>query len=98
MGMALRGMRRSAIVLLLTLVMAFSANAQEIGNKSIGAGLAMGLAGLGAGIALGIAGAAAMSGMVERPEHKTWYLIYLALGEAVAIYGLLVAILILAAK
>ena len=57
----------------------------------------MGLAGLGAGIGLGMAGAAASSGSVERPELFSRYIVYLALAEAIAIYGLIVAIMILAA-
>jgi len=46
---------------------------------------------------MGLAGAAAMSALVERPQERIWYLIYLALAEAIAIYGLLVSFLILAA-
>jgi len=64
-------------------------------DKYLAASLAVGLTGLGAGIAIAIAGSAAMSAMVERPQERIWYLIFLALAEAIAIYGLLVSILIL---
>ncbi|AFA40500.1 ATP synthase subunit C [Pyrobaculum oguniense TE7] len=64
------------------------------GERYIGAGLAVGLAGLGAGIGVGIAGAAAMSALVERPQERIWYLIFLALAEAIAIYGLLISLLL----
>lgn len=73
------------------------AQATSSGSQYIGAGLAMGLAGLGAGIGIGIAGAAAMSALVERPQERVWYLIFLALAEAIAIYGLLISF-ILASK
>jgi V/A-type H+-transporting ATPase subunit K len=64
-------------------------------DKYLGAGLAVGLAGVGAGIGVGIAGAAAISALVEKPQERIWYLIFLALAEAIAIYGLLVSFLIL---
>jgi V/A-type H+-transporting ATPase subunit K len=64
-------------------------------DKYLAAGLAVGLAGLGAGIGVGLAGAAAMSALVERPQERIWYLIFLALAEAIAIYGLLISFLIL---
>lgn len=76
----------------------FAAMALAQGSeKYIGAGLAVGLAGLGAGIGVGIAGAAAISGLVEKPQERVWYLIFVALAEAIAIYGLLISILVLGA-
>jgi len=82
--------------LTLAVMLALLAFAQATqAERYIGAGLAVGLAGLGAGIGLGLAGAAAMSAMVERPERAVWYLIFLALGEAIAIYGLLISILMI---
>ncbi|MEM1597275.1 MAG: ATP synthase subunit C [Pyrobaculum sp.] len=68
--------------------------AQATDGRYIGAGLAVGLAGLGAGIGVGIAGAAAISALVEKPEERVWYLIFIALAEAIAIYGLLISILL----
>ncbi|MGC8582748.1 MAG: ATP synthase subunit C [Thermoproteus sp.] len=87
---------RYLLPLLLLSAAAFAQTTQS-GSQYIGAGLAMGLAGLGAGIGVGIAGAAAMSALVERPQERVWYLIFLALAEAIAIYGLLIGF-ILAAK
>ncbi|MEZ0319906.1 MAG: ATPase [Pyrobaculum sp.] len=82
---------KAVLIAVLASVFVF-AQASEM--KYIGAGIAVGLAGLGAGIGVGIAGAAAMSAMVERPEERVWYLIFLALAEAIAIYGLLIGILL----
>jgi V/A-type H+-transporting ATPase subunit K len=71
------------------------AMAQAPIDKYLAASLAVGLTGLGASIGVALAGSAAMSAMVERPQERIWYLIFLALAEAIAIYGLLVSILIL---
>ncbi|GAB6148210.1 ATP synthase subunit c family protein [Stetteria hydrogenophila] len=65
------------------------------GLKYIAAALAVGLAGIGAGYAIGVAGAAAVSAVTEKPEVAGTALLYVALGEGVAIYGLLIAILLL---
>jgi len=91
-------------VLLLGLVLALStvAYAQEAagtstgdGLKGVGAGLAIGLAGVGAGVAVGRIGAVSVSVIAEKPEMFGRTLIYVALGEGIAIYGLLIAILLL---
>lgn len=82
-----------AKTLLAALLLAALVMAQ--GDKYVGAGLAVGLAGTGAGIGVGIAGAAAISALVEKPQERVWYLIFVALAEAIAIYGLLISILIL---
>ncbi len=50
---------------------------------------------LGAGIAIYGAASAGAAAMAERPEASIWVLILAGLGEGVAIYGLLIAILIL---
>ncbi|MEM2941880.1 MAG: ATP synthase subunit C [Candidatus Bathyarchaeia archaeon] len=61
----------------------------------IAAALAVGLSGLGAGIAIFGSTSAGMAATVERPELTTWVLIFAGLGEGLAIYGLVVAIMIL---
>ena len=66
----------------------------ELG-KTIGAGLAVGLAGIGAGSAVGVAGAAAISAVAEKREMFGVSLLFVVLGEGIAIYGLLIAILLL---
>ena len=59
------------------------------------AAIATGLACIGAGIAVSGVGAAAMGAVAEKPELMGRSLIYVALAEGIAIYGLLVAIIIL---
>jgi len=61
----------------------------------VGAGLAIGLAGLGAGIGMGTASAAAIGAIAEKPEVFTKTLIFIVFIEAIAIYGLVIAFMIL---
>ncbi|MDI6639761.1 MAG: ATPase [Methanocellales archaeon] len=69
----------------------------EIGQglAIMGAGLAIGIAGLSA-IGQGIAAAGAAGATAERPEMFGKGLVFSVLPETQAIYGLLIAILILA--
>lgn len=62
---------------------------------AIGASLAAGLASIGAGIAVGLAGAAAIGAITEKPEVLGRSLIFVGLAEGIAIYGLIVAFMIL---
>ena len=64
-------------------------------GKPIGAGLAIGGAGAGAGVAVGVAGAAGISVLAEKREMFGTVLLILALGEGIAIYGLIIAILLI---
>ena len=69
---------------------------QGTGNFDlVGAGLAVGLAGVGAGLAIQGSTSAGLAAMVEKPELTTWVLVFAGLGEGIAIYGLVIAILIL---
>lgn len=61
---------------------------------TIGAGLAVGIAGMGAGIGVGIAGAAGAGTIAEKPDKFGLSLVFQALPQTQAIYGLLVAILL----
>ncbi|MFP7755956.1 ATP synthase subunit C [Thermodesulfobacteriota bacterium B35] len=61
----------------------------------IGAALSVGCSTLGAGIAIAMVGSAAMGAISERPEILGRALIFLGLAEGIAIYGLIVAIMIL---
>ena len=61
----------------------------------IGAALATGLSALGAGIAVAAAAPAAIGAFSENAENFGKSLIFVALGEGVAIYGLLISILII---
>ena len=60
-----------------------------------GAALATGLSALGAGIAVAAAAPAAIGAFSENAENFGKSLIFVALGEGVAIYGLLISILII---
>jgi len=64
------------------------------GLKYIGAGIAVGLAGLGASIGIGMAFSVITTAITENPEIFGKAFLFIVLIEAVAIYGLLVAILL----
>lgn len=90
------------VAMVVFLAMAGATYAQEGGALSsrdfglaLGAGLAVGLAALGAGFAIAHAGAATMGAVVEKPATSTWGLIIVALGEGVALYGLIIAFMLL---
>ena len=64
-------------------------------GRYIGAGLAVGLAGFGSSIGMGSASSAAIGAISEKEEMFGTALIFVVLIEAVAIYGLLVALLLI---
>ena len=59
------------------------------------AALAAGLAAVGAAYAVAVVGAAAMGAVAEKPETAGRALIFVGLAEGIAIYGLIIAIMIL---
>jgi len=61
----------------------------------LGAALSAGLGCLGAGIAVAIVGSSALGVVGEKPEMLGSTLIFLGLAEGIAIYGLIIALLIL---
>ena len=61
----------------------------------VAAALAAGLAAVGAAYAVAVVGAAAMGAVVEKPETAGRALIFVGLAEGIAIYGLIIAIMIL---
>ena len=61
----------------------------------VAAALATGLSALGAGIAVAAAAPAAIGAFAENEKNFGKSLIFVALGEGVAIYGLLISILII---
>jgi V/A-type H+-transporting ATPase subunit K len=67
----------------------------EKGLRLVGAALAVGLAAIGAGIAIGYSGAASIPAVAEKPAMRAWSFIILGLSEALAIYGLIIAFLLL---
>ncbi len=75
--------------------MAADAAASGAGWGFLGAAIAAGLGCLGAGIAVAVVGSSALGVVGEKPEMLGSTLIYLGLAEGIAIYGLIVALLIL---
>ena len=74
--------------------------ATQVVNNSAGLGyiaaaLVTGMSALGAGIAVAAAAPAAIGAVSEEPKSFGKALIFVALGEGVALYGLLISILIL---
>lgn len=65
-----------------------------VGLGFIGAALSIGLAGIGGGLALSAGAPAAIGAVAEDPKSFGKAIIFVALGEAVAIYGLIIAFLI----
>jgi len=61
----------------------------------LAASIAVGVGSLGAGAAVGYVGAAAMGAIGEKPELAGRALIFVGLAEGIAIYGLIIAIMIL---
>ncbi|MBU1642144.1 ATP synthase subunit C [bacterium] len=83
---------------LLLLPLALSASETTISDEGaayIAAAIAVGLSTIAGGIAVGLVGAAAMGAIGEKPEISGKALIFLGLAEGIAIYGLIIAIMIL---
>lgn len=81
--------------LLLPAVSAQEENIMKQGLKLLGAGLAVGLAAVGAGIAIGYSGAASIAVVAEKPGMRAWSFVILGLSEALAIYGLAIAFILI---
>lgn len=62
---------------------------------AVGAGLAVGLAGVGAALGMGTAAAASLGAITEKPETFGKSILYVVFIEAIAIYGLVIAFLLL---
>lgn len=72
--------------------------AQESGSGSaalIGAAIAVAGATIGAGIAVAYTGAAALAALSERPELFGRAMVIVGLAEGIAIYGLVVAVILI---
>lgn len=65
------------------------------GLMYVGAALATGLSGIGGGIAVASAAAAAIGAMSENEKIMGKTLIFVALAEGIALYGLIISLLIL---
>nr|CBH38308.1 hypothetical protein BSM_17850 [uncultured archaeon] len=66
----------------------------DSGWIAIAAGIAMAGSALGAGLAISSTGVAAAGATAEKPESFGRVLIFVALAEAIAIYGLLIAFML----
>ena len=92
-----------SVVCLITAMTVFAAEPEEaakpenlnLGISMIAAALATGISGIGGGLAVGGAAPAAIGATSEDPKAFGKALIFVALGEGVALYGLLVSILII---
>ncbi|MEM3383023.1 MAG: ATP synthase subunit C [Nitrososphaerales archaeon] len=67
----------------------------EIGLGLMAAAVAVAGSGIAAGIAVYGAATAGAAAIAERPGIATWVIILAGLGEGIAIYGLIIAIMIL---
>ncbi|MCL2014199.1 MAG: ATP synthase subunit C [Oscillospiraceae bacterium] len=76
-------------------VSAASTASADNGMRFIAAAVATGLSSLGAGIAVAAAAPAAIGAFSEDPKAFGKSLIFVGLGESVALYGLLISVLIL---
>ena len=61
----------------------------------VAAAIVAGLGALGAAYAVAVVGAAAMGAVAEKPETAGRALIFVGLAEGIAIYGLIIAVMIL---
>ena len=97
-----------AVVSMLFVIFSFSASADtattaadaadasnNIGLALIAAGLCTGLTGIGAGIALASGVPAAIGAVSEDPKAFGKSLIFVALGETLALYGVVISVMII---
>ena len=69
--------------------------ATNIGSGLIAAGIASGVSAVAAGVAVAYVGAAAVGAVSEKPEVFGRAIIFVALGEGIAVLGLVIAVMIL---
>lgn len=105
------GLSVLTVLLLLSTVLCFSAfaagteattqaatEAKQEGSNGLGllaAGIVTGLAGIGGGIAVAAGAPAAIAATAENPKSFGKSIIFVALGESIALYGVVISILIL---
>ena len=70
------------------------ADAAASGSALLGAAIAVAGSSIGAGVAVAYTGAAALAAMSERPELFGRAMVVVGLAEGIAIYGLIVAIIL----
>jgi V/A-type H+-transporting ATPase subunit K len=74
---------------------ASAAASRSSGDAFIGAGIAVAGSTLGAGVAVSYTGSAALAAIAEKPEMLGRSLVIVGLAEGIAIYGLIVAIILI---
>ncbi|GBE54568.1 MAG TPA: ATPase [Euryarchaeota archaeon] len=65
------------------------------GLYAIAAALAIGLAAIGAGFGIAGTGSAAIGSIAEDSKNATWGLIFVALAEGIALYGLIISFILI---
>ena len=71
------------------------ATSRNSGDAFIGAGIAVAGSTIGAGIAVSYTGAATLAAIAEKPEMLGRSLVIVGLAEGIAIYGLIVAVILI---
>jgi V/A-type H+/Na+-transporting ATPase subunit K len=74
---------------------ATGASSSSSGDAFIGAGIAVAGSTLGAGIAVSYTGSAALAAIAEKPDILGRALVIVGLAEGIAIYGLVIAIILI---
>ena len=72
-----------------------TSSGSSTGMGLLAAGLVTGLAGIGGGIAVAAGAPAAIAATAENPKSFGKSIIFVALGEGIALYGLLISIMIM---
>jgi V/A-type H+/Na+-transporting ATPase subunit K len=72
-----------------------AAAARSSGDAFIGAGIAVAGSTIGAGIAVSYTGAATLAAIAEKPEMLGRSLVIVGLAEGIAIYGLIIAVILI---
>jgi V/A-type H+/Na+-transporting ATPase subunit K len=72
-----------------------TATASGSGDAFIGAGIAVAGSTIGAGIAVSYTGAATLAAIAEKPEMLGRSLVIVGLAEGIAIYGLIIAVILI---
>jgi V/A-type H+-transporting ATPase subunit K len=94
------------LILMMLLLPAFAQGTEAVGAGPpvspevmkwafISAAIVTGLSALGAAYAVAVVGGAAMGAVAEKPETAGRALIFVGLAEGIAIYGIIIAIMIL---
>ncbi|WP_022846484.1 MULTISPECIES: ATP synthase subunit C [unclassified Desulfurobacterium] len=88
-------MRRTAFRTILLVMFPVIAVAGDAMWAYISAAVSVACSTIAAGAAVGLVGSAAMGAIGEKPEISGKAIVFLGLAEGIAIYGLIIAILIL---